>query len=83
MRTKFEGQKIHPQKHIKNLPTCESSITTTNFNNLPRIGETHFALKSLEQQVLHIHKICSKFQGKNRNKKIRYQVSTNMCCFET
>jgi len=70
--TKFQGQKIHQKKYIQNLPICvavkKNSLlpTLTTFQGLKIY---FFAMKFLEQQVLYVNNIVSKFQGQKINTK--------------
>jgi len=73
--TKFQGQKIHQKKDIQNLPRC---VAVKKISLLPTLIASQ-GLKFLENQVLYVNNIFSKFQGQKINKKKRYSQSTNMC----
>jgi len=59
------------KKDIKNLPTC---VVVKKISLLPTLTTSqglkkkNFTMKFLEQQVLYVNNICSKFQGQKINK---------------
>jgi hypothetical protein len=73
MYAKFQGQKIHQQKVIQNLPTL---VVVEKFSLLPTLTASQsfnysfLAMKFLEQKPLYVNNIWSKFQGQILNKKI-------------
>jgi hypothetical protein len=72
MFTKFQGQKIHQQKVIQNLPTL---VDVENFSLLPTLTASQslnyyfFVIKFLEQKPLNVNNIQYKFQCQNMNLK--------------
>jgi len=83
--TKFEGQNFHQKKDIQNLPTC---VAVNFFSMLPTLiasqglKKTNFAMKFLEQEVLYVNNIFSKFQCQKINKKKIFTIYQHVSFWE-
>jgi len=82
----FKAKMFTKKKDIRNLLTC---VVVKCFSLLPtlttsqRFNSFFFAMKILEQKLLYVNKICSKFQGQKINKRKIITIYQHVSFWET